>query len=182
METFSALRAIYAGNSPVPVNNPRKGQWRGALMFSWICAWINGWVNNREAGDLIRHRAHYDIIVMPNIHTALLCFVLLGWSMVLQNSSVVFVHIMEVCCIRTGALVWLFQRHYNDVIMSTISFRSIHQPHDCLLKRLFGWRSKKTSKLPVTGLCAGIHRWPVNSPHKGPVTRKMFPFDDVSMW
>ena len=38
-----------------------KGQWRGALMFSLICAWINGWVNNREAGDLIRHRAHYDV-------------------------------------------------------------------------------------------------------------------------
>ena len=28
----------------------------------------------------------------------------------------------------------------------------------------------------------GIHRWPVNSPHKEPVTRKMFPFDDVIMW
>ena len=28
----------------------------------------------------------------------------------------------------------------------------------------------------------GIHRWPVNSPHKGPVTRKMFPFNDVIMW
>ena len=28
----------------------------------------------------------------------------------------------------------------------------------------------------------GIHRWPVNSPHKGPVTRKMFPFDDVIMF
>ena len=28
----------------------------------------------------------------------------------------------------------------------------------------------------------GIHRWPVNSPHKGPVTRKIFPFDDVIMW
>ena len=27
-----------------------------------------------------------------------------------------------------------------------------------------------------------IHRWPVNSPHKGPVMRKMFPFDDVTMW
>ena len=38
---------------------PRKGQWRGTLMFSLICAWINGWVNNREAGDLRRHRAHY---------------------------------------------------------------------------------------------------------------------------
>ena len=33
-------------------------------MFSLICVWINGWVNNREAGDLRRHRAHYDVNVM----------------------------------------------------------------------------------------------------------------------
>ena len=48
METFSALLAICAGNSP------HKGQWRGALMFSFICNWINGWANNREVGDLRR--------------------------------------------------------------------------------------------------------------------------------
>ena len=47
-----------------PVNSPHKDQWRGALMFSLICVWINGWVNNREAGDLRRYRAHYDVIVM----------------------------------------------------------------------------------------------------------------------
>ena len=47
-----------------PGNSPHKGQWRGALMFSLISAWINGWVNNREAGDSRRHRAHYDVIVM----------------------------------------------------------------------------------------------------------------------
>ena len=64
METFSALVALCAGNSPVPVNSPHKGQWRGALMFSLICAWTNGCVNNREAGDLRRHRAHCDVIVM----------------------------------------------------------------------------------------------------------------------
>ena len=64
METFSALLAICAGNSPVPVNSPHKGQWRGALMFSLIYAWINDWVNNREAGDLRRQRGHYDVIVM----------------------------------------------------------------------------------------------------------------------
>ena len=46
-----------------PVNSPHKGQWRGALVFSLIWAWINGWVNNREAGDLRRQRAHYDVIV-----------------------------------------------------------------------------------------------------------------------
>ena len=47
-----------------PVHSPHKGQWHGALMFSFICAWINGWLNNREAGDLRRHHAHYDVIVM----------------------------------------------------------------------------------------------------------------------
>ena len=58
---------------------------------------------------------------------------------------------------------------------------SNHQPHGCLLNRLFRHRSKKTSKLHVTGLCVGNSPGPVNSPHKGPVTRKMFPFDDVIM-
>ena len=47
-----------------PVNSPYRGQWRRSLMFSLICAWINGWVNNREAGDLRRHRSHYDVTVM----------------------------------------------------------------------------------------------------------------------
>ena len=47
-----------------PVNSPHKGQWRGVLMFSLICVWINGWVNNREAGDLRRYLAHYDVSVM----------------------------------------------------------------------------------------------------------------------
>ena len=59
---------------------------------------------------------------------------------------------------------------------------SRRQPYDCLLIRLFGRRSKKTSKLRVTGLCAG------NSPVTGefPAQRasnaEMFPFDDVIIW
>ena len=47
-----------------PVNSPHKGQWRGALMFSLVCVSINGWVNNRDAGDLRRYRAHYDVTLM----------------------------------------------------------------------------------------------------------------------
>ena len=58
---------------------------------------------------------------------------------------------------------------------------SNHQPHGCLCNRLFRRWSKKTSKLRVTGLCVGNSPGPVNSPHKGPVTRKMLPFDDVIM-
>ena len=56
---------------------------------------------------------------------------------------------------------------------------SNHQPHDCLLNRLFRRILKKTSKLRVTGLSAGNSQ--VNSPHKWPVKRKMFPFDYVIM-
>ena len=47
-----------------PVNSPHKDQWRGTLMFSLICTRINCWINNREAGDLKHHRAHYDVIAM----------------------------------------------------------------------------------------------------------------------
>ena len=46
------------------ITGPHKGQWRGALMFSLICARINDWVNNPEAGDLRRYRGHYDVNVM----------------------------------------------------------------------------------------------------------------------
>ena len=64
METISPSLALCAGNSPVTGEFPYKGQWRGALIFSLICAWTNGWVNNREAGNLRRHRAHYDVTLM----------------------------------------------------------------------------------------------------------------------
>ena len=66
METFSALLAL-CGIHRSSVNSPHKGQWRGALVFSLIGAWINGWVNNREAGDLGRHRTHYGVTVMINV-------------------------------------------------------------------------------------------------------------------
>ena len=53
-----------------PVNSPHKGQWRGALMFSLICSWTNVWINNGDAGDLKRYRAHCDFTVLyawPNL-------------------------------------------------------------------------------------------------------------------
>ena len=78
---------------------------------------------------------------------------------------------------------WQFFEHYLGII--ALQWRhngpdsvSNHQPRECLLSRLIKRRSKKTSKLRVTGNCAGS---PVNSPHKGPVTRTMFPFHDVIM-
>ena len=62
-----------------PVNFPHKGQWRGALMFTLICAQMNGWVNNGEAGDLRRYLAHYDVIVMDS------CFCILLWTIYISH-------------------------------------------------------------------------------------------------
>ena len=45
----------------LPVNSRHKGQWRRVLMF--LYAWSNGKANNRDADDLRRHRAHYDVAV-----------------------------------------------------------------------------------------------------------------------
>ena len=61
---FPRYWSFMRGIQRSPVNSPHKGQWRGALTFSLICAWINSWVNYREAGDLRFHRAHYGVIVM----------------------------------------------------------------------------------------------------------------------
>ena len=54
------VRGIYR----LRVDSTRKGLWREALMFSFICAWTNVWANNRNASDLRRHRTHYDVTVM----------------------------------------------------------------------------------------------------------------------
>ena len=59
------------GIHPYPVDSSHKIQWCRAFMFSLICAWTNGWVNNRDAGDSRRHRAHYDVTEMTcNNHHA----------------------------------------------------------------------------------------------------------------
>ena len=53
-----------------------------------------------------------------------------------------------------------------------------YQHHDCLLRR----RSKKHQSSASLAYVREIHRWPVNSAHKGPVTYKMYPFDDFIVW
>ena len=100
------------------------------------------------------------------------------------------------CLVPVWHPIWFIEGHRAGFIVSeaktlkkyTLRWRhnggnsvSNHQPNDCLLNRLFGRWSKKTSKLRVTGLCVGNSPGPVNSPHKWPVTRKIFPFYDVIM-
>ena len=64
METFSALLVICAGNSPVAGEFPAQRPATRSFDVFFDLAWTNGWLSNRDAGDLRRHLAHYDVIVM----------------------------------------------------------------------------------------------------------------------
>ena len=63
METFSALLAICAGNSPVPGEFPTQRPVTQSFDIFFDLRLNNGWVNNREVGDLRRYRTHYDVAV-----------------------------------------------------------------------------------------------------------------------
>ena len=93
----------------------------------------------------------------------ILCFAVFCYGYVLNN------------------LMHIFHDYVITVTSNGHDGVSNHQPRHCLFIRLFRRRSKKTLKLRVTGLCAGNSPWPVNSPHKWPVTLKMFPFVVVIM-
>ena len=139
-----------------PVNSPHKGQWRGYLIF-FICAWTNSWANNGDSEDLRHHRAHYGVTVM-------------GFCL---NFGVWLVPYLT-------HIVYFVLSHYTDVIMSSIASQitSLTIVYSAVYS---GADQRKHQSSASLVFVLGIHRGPVNSPHKRPVTRKMFPFDDVIM-
>ena len=61
---FPCYWPFVRGIHRTPVDSPHKDQWRGALVFSLICAWTNGSANNRDAGDLSHPHVHYNVTVI----------------------------------------------------------------------------------------------------------------------
>ena len=115
MEIFLRHWPFVRGIHRSPVNSPRKGQWHRALMFSMICVWINGCVNNHEAGDLRRHRTHYDVTVMymassvdidPNMKMLDWCLIELIWGPCsLGKPSISGRHSDQWLCLK-GTAMW----------------------------------------------------------------------------
>ena len=77
-------------------------------------------------------------------------------------------------------MVWIDVFHYNDVIMDTIASQitSLTIVYSTVYSDADQSKNQSSASLAIVG---GIHRRQMNSPHKWPVTRKMFPFDDVIM-
>ena len=77
-------------------------------------------------------------------------------------------------------MLFLIRSYYSDVIMGAIASQitSVSIVYSTFCP---GADQRKHQSSVSLALVRGIHRWPVNSPHKGPVTRKIVPFDDVIM-
>ena len=105
-----------------PVNSLNKGQWRWALMFSLICVWINGWVNNREAGDLRRHRAHHNVIVMHTVQG--LEYLEANWVNVMAGDAldpcIARSSTAMILIVQMGILMWSLRVNLNNLSLSSV--------------------------------------------------------------
>ena len=93
------------------------------------------------------------------------------------------VYFMSKCifdCFEMTTLVQNNTTHYGDVAMSAMASQIIRPTIVCSTVSSSADQRKHQSSASLV-FVPGIHRWSVNSPHKGPVTRKMFPLDDVIM-
>ena len=118
-----------------PVDSPQNGQWRGALMFSLICFWTNGWANNRDSGDLRRHRTHYDFTVMNDVYTCML------WVMLhLLVSSEWY---MYVC--TSSVNIWLNLARFEMIYAKSFELHSKLAPHINVIFIGFWWFWEKIS-------------------------------------
>ena len=164
-------------------------------MFSLICALINGLVNNREAVDLRRHRAHYDVTVTRTwtLVWPLICAILCQWWEVWFYFCCCYFEQAEQTVDLTVILdiITLIWRPFSGIVQSAMKCA---QRRD-RVRNLFSsgslqWRHDGRDGGPNPGVsivystvCSradqrkhqnsaslafmrGIHRWPVNPPPK----------------
>ena len=127
-----------------PVNSTNKGQWRGALMFSFIYSRINGWVNNREAGDLRRICAHYDVIVMTHLAIP---------AMAIRATSIFTINAHLIC-------VWprrLQTIGPNPGIILADLVRNVGDHYLAMAKHLDGLTCQMSSSPICVCMCACVH-------------------------
>ena len=99
METFSALLALYAENSPVTGEFPSQRPVLQIFDIFFDLAWTNGWVDNRDADDLRRRCAHYDVTVMKNGTKAVFNFI---WNLISDEINIVLnVYVISTCFINS---------------------------------------------------------------------------------
>ena len=195
METFSALLAICAGNSPVPGEFPTQSPvTRSFDVFldlrpnkrsskQW---W--GWWFETLSRPLWRHRNGNETVssLASSIHywAQRDLFHIISWlamTQFLTYTSLSAEHWSRPGDVYIYIYIYIYMYvHYNDVIMGAIASQiiSLTIVYSTVYSDADQGKHQSSASLAFV---RKIHRWTVNSPHKWPVTRKMFPFDDVIM-
>ena len=158
METFSALLAICVGNSPVPGEFPAQRRvTRSFDVFFDLC--LNKRLSKQWWGWW------FEMPSCPLWHHC-------------NDPGTIWPHICSAAILFGERMLWLW--HYDDVIMGAIASQITSLT---IVYSTIYWGSDQSKHQSSASLAfvRGIHRGPLNSPHKWPVTRKMFPFDDVIM-
>ena len=182
MEAFSALLAICAGNSPVPGEFPtQRPVTRSFDVYFYLRpnkrlskqSW--GWWFATQSRPLWRHRnvlrginPHHKQSLMWNWmsllwrHHVFACF----RRSITRTIAYRFIvnQILHCCDAIMGAMT-------SQIISLTIVYSTFHSGAD----------QRKYQSSASLAFVREIHQWPVNSPYKWPVTRRMFPCDDVIM-
>ena len=119
-------------------------------------------------------QAYFYNICINNIVFSILLFGYFHWT---AWSILIF----QLCGMMFSKACESELMHYSDVIMGvmTSQITSVTIVYSTVC---WGADQRKHQSFASLAFVRGIHRWPVNSPHKGPVMRKMFPFDDIIMW
>ena len=226
METFSALLAFCAGNSPVPGEFPTQRPVTQSFEVFFDLrpnkrlskqSW--GWWSETPSSSLWRHRNRVVLCFVTGCPYGVLgrglntCPMNIGsvlsksvlndlvckFNRMENNFSLICKNIywlyLLTCITKKGfyfffhlsnnfevGLITLYfhilQLHNRDVIMSPMASQITGMSVVCSAVCPDAYQTKHQSSASLA-FVRGIHRWPVNSQHKGPVTRKMFPFDNV---
>ena len=168
METFAALLAICAGNSPVTGELPAQRP---------VTRSFDGFFDGR-----LRNGSHFAPEKMLwasqcYLYPPGLLLLIPGQSYNCSSEATLTI----VGSIKSNRNWWYVPtNHYSDVIMGTMASQitSLTIVYSTVCS---GEDQRKHQSSASLGFVRGIHRWPVNFPHKWPVTQKMFPFDDVIM-
>ena len=132
---FSRYWPFVRGIARSPVAS-HKGLWRGTLMFSLNCAWTNGRANNRGAGDLRRHCAHYGVNLMKYLEPR-------GRNQPTpkRNKQQSTNHVPISCgCIIfcTQCAEWIINSYFNFVVRTVVKIRKSRPPVVQFMKRHLG--------------------------------------------
>ena len=153
-----------------PVNFPHKGQWRGALMFTLICAQMNGWVNNGEAGDLRRYLAHYDVIVMHICWWWIIFTALYWYSLRLQMGHLVLNINLWHNWLHDDVIKWKHYLRYWPFVRG-IQRSPVNSPH----------KGQGRGPLMLSLICTRINGW-VNNGEAGDLRRHRAHYDVTVMY